>query len=249
MEMKRVGFVCTGEELVIGACQDTNSTIFAQQFTEHHIQAGQRVTVGDETHEIESAINFLLSTHHALITIGGLGPTSDDRTRYALSKAIHQELEFNDEAWQWIVERFTKKNLEIPETNRQQALLPIGSTPIYNANGSAAACYVHHEGKDIFMLPGPPNECLPIFQEVVLPMLLQKNYAHHIYRHSWMLYGVSESSIAAQLESLELEPQCTLGYRVHKPYLEIKLWSDNQEALNKMIQKFDPLLKPHVKKT
>ena len=249
--MKRVAFVCTGEELVIGDIEDTNSTFFAQQFVKNDIHPGQRVIVGDDETEIENAIRYLQPLHQTIITIGGLGPTSDDRTRYALSKALNCPLVFYDSVWQWIVDRvnqFTQKKSEITENNRQQAWFPEGSQPIFNANGTAAACYLQHDGKDIFMLPGPPNECRPIFQEVVLPLLQKQNYPYKIYRRSWLLFGVSESKIADQLEKIERDPNCALGYRVHYPYLEIKLWSNNEIALNRISKKFDIILAPYLAK-
>jgi nicotinamide-nucleotide amidase len=248
---KRVAFVATGEEIIIGDIQDTNATYFSQQFIERGIQPGKRVIVGDDPKEIESAIRYLLPDHDALITIGGLGPTSDDLTRYALASALGIELKFHDNAWQWVEDIYLSKGLvtdkqKIPETNRQQALLPQGSTAIQNRNGTAAACYLLHENKDIFMLPGPPNECRPIFHDAVLPTLLKRNFAHKIYRKSWLLLGVSESTIAAKLDPLMTDKSCQLGYRVHYPYLEIKLWSDNASALDKLSAVFEPLLQTNV---
>lgn len=251
MTVKRVAFIATGEEIIIGDIQDTNATYFAQQLVEHDIKPGQRVLVGDDPKEIESAIRYLRPDHEAIITIGGLGPTSDDLTRYALANALGMELKFDNQAWQWVEDIYLSKGLvtdkrHVPKTNRQQALLPQGSTAIRNANGTAAACYLLHENKDFFMLPGPPNECRPIFHEAVLPTLLKRNFAHKIYRKSWLLVNVSESAMAAQLDPLMTNTSCQLGYRVHYPYLEIKLWSDDKLALDQLSAVFEPLLHGHV---
>jgi hypothetical protein len=35
---------------------------------------------------------------------------------------------------------------------------------------------------------------------------------------------------------------CQLGYRVYYPYLEIKLWSSDKDALTRLAKKFEPLL-------
>lgn len=245
-EIKKVGFLITGEEIVIGDIQDTNSRTFSQELIAHHIEPGQRVTVGDEEQDITRGIHYLLPEHHALITIGGLGPTSDDRTRYGLAKALDLELIFHTEAWEWIVERMTAKALKIPPTNRQQALLPKGSLPLHNPNGTAAGCYIHYHHKDIFMLPGPPSECIPIFKSQVLPILLKHNYTHEIFRYYWSLINVNESEIADQLERITKDASCHLGYRVHYPYLEIKIWSDNKIALEEYKEKIIPILEPHL---
>jgi molybdenum cofactor synthesis domain-containing protein len=244
---KRIGFLATGEELINADFPDTNSALFAQDLVDHSIRPGQRVIVGDQENDIEAAILYLLSHHEALIIIGGLGPTIDDRTRYALAKAIGRELYFDEASWQQIVDRLTRMNLEVPETNRQQALFPIGSQIIRNPNGTADACYLSFEGKDIFMLPGPPNECRPIFRTYVLPYWIKHHYSTPIYRHSWLLLGVSESKIASELEKwITTDSHCHLGYRAHYPYLDIKLWSNDSQALNSLSRQFDDILKPSL---
>ena len=243
---KRVGFVATGEELINGDTLETNATHFAHTLIKNNIQPGQRVVVGDDQQEIEQAIRYLFPGHEALITIGGLGPTIDDRTRYALSAALSCRLVFNEQTWQWIFGRLTEKGFPIPDTNRQQALLPENANPIHNANGTAAACYFQHEGKDIFMLPGPPKECFPIFHDVVLPKLQENGYAYKIYRKSWLLIRANEGLLASQLEKLMANSQCNLGYCIRSPYLEIKLWSENQEALETLSQPFLLILKPYL---
>ena len=244
---KRIGFLATGEELVNADFPDTNSAFFAQSLVDHSIQPRQRLIVGDQENDIEAAILYLLSQHEALIIIGGLGPTSDDRTRYALANAIGQELYFDEAAWQQIVDRLTHMHLEVPETNRQQALFPVGSQIIPNLNGTAAACYLSFEGKDIFMLPGPPNECRPIFNTHVLPYWIKHHYSSPIHRRSWLLLGVSESKIASELEKwITTDTQCHLGYRTHYPYLDIKLWSSDSKALDRLSHQFDDILKPSL---
>jgi len=238
---KLIGLVATGDELVNGDILNTNGQYFTQKFVDQGLTPGQQVIVGDDVDEIEKAISYLLQTHSAVITIGGLGPTSDDKTRIALARALNLELEFNEQAWQWIVDILTHKGLGIPETNRQQALMPKNAEVIYNPHGTAAACYIRKNQQDIFMLPGPPNECLPIFDNVVLPKLLELNYATPSYWQFWLLYGVSESLIASKLDPLmQNNPECVIGYRVHYPYLEIKLHSANSTALQQLAQQFTP---------
>ncbi|MFW0078747.1 MAG: competence/damage-inducible protein A [Coxiella endosymbiont of Haemaphysalis qinghaiensis] len=243
---KRVSFVATGEELINGDILETNTTYFAHTLIENNIQTGQRVIVGDDQEEIEQAIRYLLPGHEALITIGGLGPTLDDRTRYAVSTALNCRLVFNEQTWKWIIDRLTEKGFPIPDTNRQQALLPEGANPIHNTNGTAAACYFQNRGKDIFMLPGPSKECFPIFQNVILSKLQENSYTYKIYRKFWLLIKANEGLLASQLEKLMANSECNLGYCIRPPYLEIKLWSENQEALEALSRRFLPILKPYL---
>lgn len=244
---KSIGLVATGEELVNGEILNTNGQYFTKKFIDCSMTPGQQVIVGDDVDEIQTAITYILQAHSAVITIGGLGPTSDDKTRLSLAHALKLELVFYPAAWDAIIDMLTSKGLEIPETNRQQAFLPAGSELILNPNGTAAACYIRQGEQDIFMLPGPPNECLPIFDKVVLPKLMELNYARQSYRKFWLLYGVSEGLIASKLDPImERYPNCNIGYRVHYPYLEVKLHATLEKDLDDLIHQFIPLFKDKV---
>lgn len=242
--IKRVGIIATGDELIQGQIQDTNAPYFANELIENGIQPGRRVTVADHQAEIVEAIHYLMKDHDAVITIGGLGPTSDDLTRFALADALELPLLFSEEAWQWLTDLLTQKGISIPDTNRQQALFPKGATPLHNEFGTAAGCVLEYRNKYFFMLPGPPNECRPLFHRFILPKLLEAGLAHEVHRDFWLLLGASESSIAALLEPLMKNSECELGYRVQYPYLEIKLRSLNKAALTQLSHQFDHLLAP-----
>src|SRR3990167_10571146 len=143
---KRIGFVATGNELMNGDILNTNVQYFCAQLLKNAMIPGQHVVVGDSETEIQQAIEYLLPTHSAIITIGGLGPTVDDRTRIGLAQALHRPLEFYPEAWDWVVHKITSLGYSfVPENNRQQAYFPKGATTLKNNEGTAAGCYVHHQ--------------------------------------------------------------------------------------------------------
>lgn len=240
---KRVGFVATGDEIIVGDIINTNAAYFAQQLKLNNMVPGKQLTVADNEHDIHEAIEYISRDHDCVITIGGLGPTKDDLTRNGLAAAVSLPLEFYEAPWQWIAQRFAEKNIPLTENNRQQAFLPKGSVAIHNKNGSACACYLEHQGKDYFMLPGPPNESCSLFDEAVLPRLQAKNYQRPIFRKIWLLFGVSESKIASELEKIP-ENGCEIGYRIAYPYLEIKLANENEADLKKTAAEFDHVLNP-----
>ncbi len=241
-EVKVVALLATGDEIINGDIVNSNTAYFAQQLKLSDIRPGKQLTVGDDKEAIKQAVLYLSQDHDAIITIGGLGPTEDDVTRFGLAEALQLPLEFNAEAWRDIETRFKQYRITITENNRLQALLPKNSQMIPNPNGSACACYLHHNNKDYFMLPGPPNECFPLFDSVVKPLLLKNGYSKKMWRHNWLLFNVSESAIATQLEKID-NPDCDLGYRVNYPYLEVKLSCENKTAFDTAIKKFDAILK------
>ncbi|MBS0349900.1 MAG: competence/damage-inducible protein A [Proteobacteria bacterium] len=238
----RIALLSTGDELIFGDVINTNSQMLAQGLFDHAILPGTQATAGDNQFDIEQAIHFLLTDHQALIITGGLGPTSDDRTRFALSQVLATELIYDPTSWQRILDRLNKLSLPIPEINRQQCLFPRNAVIFPNDHGTAAACLVVHQQKPIFMLPGPPSECLPIFEKYVIPYLIEQGFQKSLYRQQWLLLGVSEGSIAAQLDPLVINTDCTVGYRTNWPYLEVKLYSLDQAALVSLQDKFEAII-------
>ena len=139
-----------------------------------------------------------------MITIGGLGPTSDDRTRFAIAKVIDQELAFSERAWQHIQDRFTGMHLQLSNSNKQQCLFPINAELLPNPHGTALGAKINNGEKTLYMLPGPPRECLPMFNDFVLPELIKQYQSNKIHFHNSLIrnhispvpmYGVVISSL------------------------------------------------------
>ncbi|OGT64052.1 MAG: hypothetical protein A3J38_02545 [Gammaproteobacteria bacterium RIFCSPHIGHO2_12_FULL_45_9] len=250
MTTKRIGILATGTELVEGQIENSNARQTAQQFVVHDLEPGLFVTVGDSFQDIVEATRFLSLHHDAIITIGGLGPTSDDITRQAVCEAFNLPLHYHPEAWDWLCEHLTQKGYTVPDNNQQQAYFPEHATLFRNWNGTAAATHFTASGKDVFLLPGPPAEYFPFLEQQVLPYLKQNGYIVPRFRRSWMLQNVSESHIAEILEPLwQAHPehqQIHLGFRVQKPRLEVKLRASTEALLTALADQFDPILTPHL---
>jgi len=255
---KRVGFLATGNELTQGEILNTNSQIMARSLLDHGITLGEHLVVDDQEDNLIAAFNFLLSRHDAIISTGGLGPTSDDLTREALAKLLQLDLIFNPPSYDRLIHRLAQSPryqsvAQIPISNRKQAYFPEGAEIFPNLNGTADACRVilNHQ-KYIYLLPGPPLECLPIFEQYIIPELLSQNFGSTKRLHRWSLQDVSEALIAELLER-ELAEELTefnlkFGYRAHKPNLDVKLLLNPGPATDKIIQKINTLLQAHLKK-
>ncbi len=243
---RKVALLATGNEIVNGDLLNTNGQAIAKTLFDHCIEVGSHLTVVDDEAIIEQAMQFLLADHAALITIGGLGPTSDDKTRFALSHVIEQPLEFHQASWEALCARLISMGYQVPESNRQQALFPKNSQVIPNPNGTAAACKAVWQNKFVYMLPGPPGECLPIFQDVVLPDLIKQGFQQPIVRQSWLLQGIGESALANELDALIDMEVCAIGYRASYPYLELKLEARSVEHLTAHIEKVLPFIEDYI---
>jgi len=243
----KIALLATGDEISNGDILNTNSQEIAQRLYNQGMHVGMHMTTPDTVTEIEQAIYFLLQSHCALIITGGLGPTSDDLTRYALGNALKRPLIFDETTWHAITERFTKLGYgEPPQSNRQQALFPQGATIITNPHGTAAGCQMQHDGKWIFMLPGPPPECLPMIETTAIPCLIQAGLQHTLYRKNWLLFGVSEGQIAEELDAIAKPFSCTTGYRLFYPYIEFKIYSNHEKDFAALLPLIEKTITPYL---
>lgn len=244
-----VAFLATGDEIVAGDILNTNAQSMAHSLFNEHVYVTEHRVVRDDEYYITQSILSLLENNDALIITGGLGPTLDDRTRFALARALEKPLEHREEAWQTIVQRFNQRYgmIEIPTSNRQQALFPQDAEILLNPHGTAAGCMCRHENKFIFMLPGPPKECLPMFNEYVFPVLQRERFGGKFYFKNWFIVGVGEGYIAEKLEEALLGLNCHTGYRASENRLiEFKLFAADQSTLEKGINAVAPILEPYL---
>lgn len=245
MTLLKTALLATGDEVVNGDILNTNAQAIAQQLTERGFLVGNHLVVSDQQDDIVNAIKFLLSSHAVVIITGGLGPTSDDRTRFALSQVIAKPLVFNEAVWEAIVQRLTRFNIKIHDSNRQQALFPEEAKIIANANGTAAGCYVEFADKLIFLLPGPPRECLPMLDQFVLPEMLRRFGQGSRQIFKWRLFGVIEADIAALVDAMTADYPCITGYRIDYPYLEVKIYADKNTDLTDLILQAQKVFAPY----
>ncbi|MSP53107.1 MAG: competence/damage-inducible protein A [Gammaproteobacteria bacterium] len=215
-----------------------------QQLFANGITVGEHLIVADNETGILKAITYQLQNHNILIITGGLGPTSDDLTRFALAKYLQTPLLFNEEWWRNICQRLQKRHLKIHENNRQQCLFPEGGILLPNEYGTAAGCFVEHKQQQIFMLPGPPKKCLAMFSEYVLLRLTHLFQPH--YRLKWLLAGVSESEIAAKIEAAIPHLNCHFGYRLNYPDLEFKLSACDAATLEQAKKEILPIVQDYL---
>jgi nicotinamide-nucleotide amidase len=245
MNTQRIGFLATGTEIVQGDIVNTNAPVIAAQLNDVGFAIGLHMMVSDEQIEIEHCLQHLLSTHDIVIITGGLGPTTDDRTRFAVANVVQQELVFNQNSWDKIVARLTHFNIPVTENNRQQALFPAGAHVISNPNGTADGCIVKMANKAIYLLPGPPMECIPLFEQVVLPDIKQRLPLKTTFKKKWRLFGIGESQIAEQLETILQSHPLVTGYRIDYPYLEFKIEVPEYSPVDEITQKVVSLIQPY----
>lgn len=235
-----LAILATGDEIVHGDTLNTNGHYIAKALSSDGIPLGLHVTCSDKERDLVDSIAFLAQNHSVIVSIGGLGPTSDDRTRFAFARYFGLELIEYTEALEHIQARLKRANLPFDEGNRLQALFPPNATILPNPNGTAQGCLFSAKDKLIVLLPGPPRECLPMFSDYVLPRLQEIQHSQKKLL-SWQLFGVAEGQVAELLETALNGMDCNLGYRLDTPYLEFKVRCI-AETVSKVQNIVDPLV-------
>jgi nicotinamide-nucleotide amidase len=164
--------LAVGEELLAPGRVETNSLYLTEKLSAIGIPVGFRGIVGDEEGRIAAAIAHALERSGLVVLSGGLGPTADDRTREAACRALGIRMRLDEAILEGLKKRFAKRGMEAPEVNRKQAMVPEGASVLENRRGTAPGLFLETPGRKILvLLPGPPRELEPMFEEMVLPRL------------------------------------------------------------------------------
>ena len=169
-----------GNELLVGQVQDTNTFWLVRSLTGLGARVRRAVILRDEYEEIADALSSaLLRKPRLILTTGGLGPTDDDLTLRAISRALNLELYEDEVALDMVRKRYEyiasirpNFSADLNEARRKMALIPRSSTPLFNPNGAAPGVVIDVNGiTTIASLPGVPSEMKDIFTSSLQPVL------------------------------------------------------------------------------
>ena len=202
----QIEILTVGDELLLGFTIDTNAAYLARALAEIGVEVVHRTTVGDDADRIAQAVKVALERTGAVITTGGLGPTSDDRTRPAIAKLFGRELVRDDAIVAQIRERFWRmSSAKMPETNIVQAMVPVGARVLENRHGTAPALFLEDEsGRWVVMLPGVPREMRGLTNDTIIPLLRERIGAAStaVVSRTIRTTGIGESALAERLGDL-----------------------------------------------
>jgi nicotinamide-nucleotide amidase len=200
-----VEIVTIGDELLLGFTVDSNAAHIARELASIGMHIVRRATVGDDAARIASAVGDALARTGAVITTGGLGPTSDDLTKQSIAALFGRGMHLDAEHLAWMEDRWAKRfKRPLPVTNRQQAMIPDGATKLENRHGSAPGIWLEDDaGRWVAMLPGVPREMRGMLADTLLPRLAERVAAVTVVRSVTLrTTGVAESLLADQIEAM-----------------------------------------------
>lgn len=173
----QIEVVTIGDELLLGFTIDTNGAFLARELAQDGITVARRTSVGDGAGEIAAAVGEALARTGAVVTTGGLGPTSDDLTKPAIATLFQRGMHRDEAVVEELRRRWNARGWpgEIPHSNLQQAMIPDGAELLANAHGSAPGIWLEDaQGRWVAMLPGVPREMRGMFADQLLPRLRRR---------------------------------------------------------------------------
>jgi len=170
----RAEILAVGSELLSPLRSDTNALWLTERLREVGVEVGARITVADDASLLASAFETALSRADIVISTGGLGPTEDDLTREAAAKAMGRAMRRDPEIIEALKARFARFQRPMAPVNEKQADVIEGAFVLENPRGTAPGQRVDHEGRLLVLLPGPPSEMAPMFEQQVLPLLRER---------------------------------------------------------------------------
>ena len=190
--------IAIGTEILLGDIVNTNAAYLARGLASLGINTYHQEVVGDNPARVLETFERAFERANLVITSGGLGPTQDDLSKEMGAQYFGVSLQEDAEARAHIEKYMHRLGRRITDNNWKQALLPEGSIALYNHNGTAPGFILNRDERILIMLPGPPSEMIPMFEEQVLPYLRSLSDDVMISR-TLHTSGVGESAVESIL--------------------------------------------------
>ena len=197
----KVGLITIGAELLNGTRTDTNAAWIGQSLTSIGAKVDWHITVNDEKDSILNALNNVPKNINIVFCTGGLGPTHDDITATVLYEYFGDKPKFDEEYWNILTEKFSKRGSIIPESNRNQAVRPSNGDIIPNPSGSARGLHFKNDRYDLFSMPGVPLEMKAMMEKSILPWI-EARIENKIFVSTFRTTGIMESVLYERIKPL-----------------------------------------------
>ncbi len=245
----KISVLCIGDELLRGSTTNTNLAKIGQLLGAAAMFPLMEMAVKDTGDSIIDGLDVLLSRSDIIISTGGLGPTSDDVTKTVVAEYFGLKLIKNAKVADRIKSFWSARRLgKMPSSVLNQALVPDGAQILENRTGTAPGLIVKNKksGKTIIMLPGPPHEMTPMFEEFVVPYLKSVSKER---LHTELIYvsGIPESCVEEKAAPIiSSEPELSIAYCASPESIKVFLSSKNAKLVSEKMNEIRKALKEHL---
>lgn len=233
--------ISVGTELLLGNIVNTNAAFLSEECAKLGLSVFYQTVVGDNPQRLREAIDIAKNRADVLILGGGLGPTEDDLTKEITASAFGRNL-YMDEHSKELIEMYFKKlgrDLSVITANNwKQAMMPEGAIVIDNDNGTAPGVILETEGKIAIMLPGPPNELVPMWKKSIVPYLKSKQ-PDTIESVTLKICGMGESRVETEILDLidaQTNPTIATYAKTGEVHVRITAKAETAEAAKELIK-------------
>ncbi|MGN0369822.1 MAG: competence/damage-inducible protein A [Butyrivibrio sp.] len=233
-----VELISVGTELLLGNIVNTNAAYLSTECAALGLSMYTQTVVGDNDKRLSEVFKEAVGRADVVILGGGLGPTEDDLTKETVCNALGLSLHEDEKARDIMEKYLTKAGFTPTDNNYKQALVPDGAIVMYNRNGTAPGLIIEKDGHSIILLPGPPNEMIPMFEEYVSPYL--KNISKEcLFSCTIKECGIGESLLETKLlDIIDKQNNPTIATYAKTGCCEIRITAkaDTEDAAKELVK-------------
>lgn len=233
-----VEIISVGTEVLMGNIVNTNAQYLAEKCAGLGLVNYYQIVVGDNAERLEECIRTAAFRSDIVLLCGGLGPTEDDLTKETAARIAGKSMYLHEESKRSCEEYFKKKGLEYTENNIKQAMIPEGAVILPNNNGTAPGVIIPWEGKHIVLLPGPPVELKPMFEDYVVPYI-KELMPGVMVSQVVKIVSVGESQLETQIKDLidaQTNPTIATYAKRAEVHVRVTASADTEAEAKKLIK-------------
>ena len=218
--------ICVGTEILLGNIVNTNAAYLAEKLAGAGLDCYYQTVVGDNAERLAGVLKCAMERSDVILLSGGLGPTEDDLTKETVAKVCGKNLSVDDHSMERIAEFFAVRDIQPTDNNWKQAMVPEGAKVLDNDNNR------------IVLLPGPPAELIPMFEQQVFPYL-EGLTPGIICSQTVKICGVPESQVEDTLKDLIAEqtnPTIATYAKTGEVHIRVTASGENAKAAGKAIK-------------
>lgn len=236
--MMKVELICVGTEILLGNIVNTNAAYLSEKCAELGLSCYFQTVVGDNEERLSQVLETAVGRSDIVILSGGLGPTEDDLTKETAVKVCGRQLYLHEPSREAIGNYFAERGIEPTDNNWKQAMLPEGAIVLENHNGTAPGAIIETDRARVILLPGPPNELYPMFEESVAPYLASLN-SQVISSTTVKICGVGESKAETMVKDLidtQTNPTIATYAKTGEVHIRVTAGAEDKKSAAKLIK-------------
>jgi nicotinamide-nucleotide amidase len=242
--------ISTGTELLLGQTLNTNTHYLDARLSDFGFEVVYHTTVGDNPERLKNALCQALKRADLIVTTGGLGPTADDLTKELIAKILGLEMIPDNYSLERIKGYFASRKREMPKSNEKQAYFPKGAKILPNDYGTAPGAVISKNDKTVVILPGPPFEMQPMFEEYVIAELKRiiGPDSKIIKTRILKVFGMTESAIEEVLGELmnNVNPSITLLAKRTEIHIRMVASDADEQAAEKSLNAAESVMRSRL---